>query len=323
MTGSIDHRVIWRLVFAQRGAISRDQLLAFGLTRHAIQHRVDRGRLVVEWPGVYRVGQRPLDRDGRFVAAVLACGPGAILSHASAAELWGIHRSTGGPIHISIPATRRIRLKGITAHRRNPLPAATTKSAIPLTQPLFTLVDLASSLAAELLTAAINEADRLGLIDHDELVALVESLSGRSGIRKLRAILGTHARTDSNLERTFLALVNRANLPRPETQLEILGFRVDFAWPEIALVVETDGLTYHRTPSQQAADRKRDQVLMAAGLTCLRFTNAQIRSEPNGVIATLRSVYDSSARNASSSMISVPTFSAFASFDPGSAPSNR
>lgn len=117
---------------------------------------------------------------------------------------------------------------------------------------------------------------------------MVESSRGRRGIRKLRILLGTYSRTDSNLERRFLKLVDRANLPRPQTQTWIEGFRVDFFWPDLRLVIETDGLTYHRTPAQQAVDRRRDQALTAAGLTCLRLTNAQVRLEAEAVIEILR-----------------------------------
>jgi very-short-patch-repair endonuclease len=168
------------------------------------------------------------------------------------------------------------------------MPATTKLGSIPVCQPLFTLVDLAAHLDIEELTKAVNEADRLNLVDHDELISLVESLPGRRGIRKLRALLGGYSRTDSNLERRFLRLVDRAGLPRPLAQAELEGLRVDFFWPEFALVVETDGLTYHRTPAQQATDRRRDQVLTAAGFTCLRFTNAQVRLEPDSVVTTLR-----------------------------------
>jgi very-short-patch-repair endonuclease len=150
------------------------------------------------------------------------------------------------------------------------------------------LVDLAAHLDLEDLTKALNEGDRLNLIDHDELVSLVESLPGRRGIRKLRILLGTYTRTDSDLERRFLTLAERAGLPRPQTQAWVEGLRVDFHWPEVRLVVETDGLVYHRTPAEQAVDRKRDQALTAAGFICLRFTNAQVRLEPDLVIATLR-----------------------------------
>jgi very-short-patch-repair endonuclease len=191
-------------------------------------------------------------------------------------------------VHVSVPSDRRIRLKGIRPHRRDPMPPTTTIGGLRLVTPLFTIVDLAAHLDKEALTRAINEADRLGLVDPTELAALVASLSNRRGIRNLRSLLGDYTRTDSNLERRFIVLARRAGLPQPQTQTELHGYRVDFYWPELKLVVETDGLTYHRTPAQQATDRKRDQTLTAAGLRCVRFPNQQIRAEPADVIALLR-----------------------------------
>src|SRR4051794_14655036 len=169
MTGSIDHKAVWALIRHQHGVISRSQLLSFGISRHAIEHRIARGRLFVVWPGVYRVGPRPLTREGQFMAAILACGSGAVLSHESAAALWGIRKGGLDPIHVSIPATRRIRRDGIHVHRRNPMPPATTKWNLPLSRPLFTLVDLAATLEPDPLEAAINEADRLNLVDPEML----------------------------------------------------------------------------------------------------------------------------------------------------------
>jgi very-short-patch-repair endonuclease len=125
------------------------------------------------------------------------------------------------------------------------------------------------------------------LIDHDELVSLVESWPGRRGTRKLR-LLGAYTAPTQTWKRCFLRLAERAGLPRPQPQAWVEGLRVDFLWPEVRLVVEGAGLVYHRTPAQQAVDRKRDQALTAAGFTCLRFTNAQVRLEPDVVIATLR-----------------------------------
>ncbi|MFL5840781.1 MAG: endonuclease domain-containing protein, partial [Thermoleophilaceae bacterium] len=118
----------------------------------------------------------------------------------------------------------------------------------------------------------------------------LEQLPRRPGIAKLRRLLTEHTPTDSDLERRFLRLVKKASLPKPETQARVNGYRVDFHWPELGLVVETDGLTYHRTPTQQIRDRERDQVHTRAGLTNLRFANAQVRDDPDTVIATLRAV---------------------------------
>jgi hypothetical protein len=176
MAGSIDHKAVWKLVRDQHNAISRVQLLQFGFTSRAIEHRIARGRLVVEWRGVYRVGRRPLDRLGRFMAAVLACGDGAVLSHESAANLWGIRKAGLDPIDVSIPANRRIRRQGIRVHRRNPMPPTTTERTIALSQPLFTLVDLAATLEPDPLEAAINEADRRDLIRADDIAAALHQM---------------------------------------------------------------------------------------------------------------------------------------------------
>src|SRR4051794_38755593 len=288
MTGSIDHQAFWACVRRQHGAISRAQLRALAFSRHAIQHRVDRRRLVVEWPGVYRVGRRPLAGDGCFMAAVLACGDDAALSHESAAALWGIRKGGLDPIEISVPANRRIRLDGIRPHRRNPMPPTTTIRSLPLSQPLFTLVDLAATLETDPLEAAINAADKLNLVDPEALEAALNRIPRFPGLGKLRATLARYSRTDSNLERRFLAIVRKARIPLPTTQEHIGPGRIDFHWRELDLVVETDGLTYHRTPMQQLEDRRRDQAHTAAGRTQLRFANLQIRETPDEVVATLR-----------------------------------
>lgn len=272
--------------------ISRAQLLSFGVSAKAIRHRIERGRLVVVHPGVYQVGQRPLGRDGRLVAAILAAGDGAILSHESAAAVWRIRKGGTDPIHISVPDDRRIRLEGIRPHRRNPMPPATTLGPLPLSQPLFTLIDLAASLPPDPLEAAINEADKSGLIDWESAAAAIEDaeLPRYPGLGKLRRVFHRFTRTDSNLERRFLALVRKARLPLPATQEHRGRGRIDFHWPDLNLVVETDGLTYHRTPIQQLEDRRRDQEHAAAGRTQLRFANLQIRAAPDEVVQTLRSV---------------------------------
>ncbi|HEU4927924.1 MAG TPA: DUF559 domain-containing protein, partial [Vicinamibacterales bacterium] len=278
------------LVRDQHSTISRIQLLGFGLSAKAIRHRIARGRLTPIWPGVYRVGRAPLTREGRFMAAILACGDGAILTHDSAAAVWGIRKGGLDPIHVSVPAGRRARLAGIQVHRRNPMPPATTKQNLPLSRPLFTLVDLAATLDTDPLEAAINEADRLNLIDPETLEAGLAAVPYFRGRGKLRRALARYTRTDSNLERRFLAIVRKARLPMPATQEHVGRGRIDFHWPELGLVVETDGLAYHRTPMQQLEDRRRDQAHTVAGRTQLRFANLQIREEPDAVARTLGTV---------------------------------
>ena len=170
------------------------------------------------------------------------------------------------------------------------MPPVTACVDIPVVDPLFTLLDLSPSRSLGQVEGLVNEADKLGLIRVDEAVRRIGEMQGRAGVRKLYQVLGGHHRTDSGLERRFLRLVTAAGLPKPVTQQRLHGFRVDFYWPQLGLVVETDGLTYHRTPSEQARDRLRDQQLTAAGLTCLRFTNAQVRRDERTVIHTLQAV---------------------------------
>jgi very-short-patch-repair endonuclease len=153
-------------------------------------------------------------------------------------------------------------------------------------------VDLAARLPDTELEAAISEADKLGLVDPDRLRAELDVLSHRAGLPALRRLLDRHTfrMTDTDLERLFLPIARKAGLPVPETQARVNGFRVDFYWPEVGLVVETDGLRYHRTPAQQKRDRVRDQAHTAAGLTPLRFTHAQVAFEPAHVQRTLAAV---------------------------------
>ncbi|MGH2924331.1 MAG: DUF559 domain-containing protein [Solirubrobacterales bacterium] len=284
---------VWRLARAQHGVVTRAQLRELGLGRAAIEHRLRRGRLHRIHLGVYAVGRPELTRHGRRMAAVLNCGPGAALSHLSAAELWGIVKPRPGPIHVSLPSTAHRRPQGITVHRRRRLhDEVVAKDGIPITSPTLTLIDIAATVAGRRLEAAVNEADKLDLVDPESLRAALERHRGQRGVTALRRLLDrrTFRLTDSELERRFLGLVRRARLPLPMTGQHLNGFRVDFFWPELDLVVETDGLRYHRTPAEQVRDRIRDQTHTAAGLTCLRFTHSQVRFDPETVVATLRTV---------------------------------
>ena len=287
---------VWALARRQHGAVTRTQLLALGLSRQAIEHRISRGRLYPVRRGVYALGRPELSRSGTWLAAVLACGPDAALSHTSAAALWEIRPENGGRIEVSVPASRRVSRPGIVVHRRAALaPSEVTRwFGIPVTTPVATLIDLAARLPRGQLEAAINEADKLGLVDPEALRAALEAVGRRAGAVALRRTLDrrTFALTDSELERRFLALARRAGLPKPETGTRVNGFRVDFHWPQLGLLVETDGLRYHRTPAQQARDRLRDQAHTAAGLTPLRFTHAQVAFERAHVQATLQAVAD-------------------------------
>jgi very-short-patch-repair endonuclease len=274
----------------QHGVVASSQLHDLGYDRDAIKHRIARGRLFPLLRGVYAVGRREVTQCGWWMAAVLACGPGAVLSHGSAAALWGI-RPPLGVLHVSAPRMRRP--QGLVAHRRLLREVdVTTHHGIPVTDIVCTVIDIAPGLTRSELEGAINEADKLDLVDPEELRAALTPQRGRPGIAKVRTTLDrrTFTMTDSELERRLLPIARRAGLPKPQTQVYVHGVRVDFYFPDLGIVIETDGLRYHRTPAQQAKDRRRDQVLAAAGLIPLRFTRAQVRFEPAHVQEVLAAV---------------------------------
>jgi len=226
---------------------------------------------------------------------VLALGEGAALSHGSAAELWGIAKETPGRIDVSVPfESRNRRHQRVRVHRRYGLrPADLTQvRAIPVTAPVRTLLDLAAQRKPAIVERAVNEADRLDLVTPDGLRSALDGYAGERGVARLRTLLDrrTFRLTDSELERWFLPQVHQAGLPLPLTGKRLNGFKVDFFWPDLRLVVETDGLRYHRTPAQQARDRVRDQAHLATGFIPLRFTHWQVRYERDHVRTTLLAV---------------------------------
>jgi very-short-patch-repair endonuclease len=166
------------------------------------------------------------------------------------------------------------------------------RDGIPVTGPIRTLVDLAASSDPAAIERMVNEADQLDLVDPETLRRALGDCRGQRGVARLRTVLDPRAfrRTRSGLERSFLRLVERAGLPVLLTGEWVNGFEVDFFWPGLGLVVETDGLRYHRTPARQARDRRRDQAHTVAGMTQLRFTDTQIDFEVPYVIETLRTV---------------------------------
>ena len=225
------------------------------------------------------------------MAAVLACGDGAVLSHSSAAALWRIGFEQRSVIEVSLPSPSRRRRPGLRIHRRPSLGESnvTTEYGIPVTTPIQTLIDLSLRLDRRGIERAINEADKYDLVHPPELRRALDERAGEPGVAKLRHILDrrTFRLTKEELERRFLPLARKARLPVPLTGQWVNEFQVDFYWPDLGLVVETDGLRYHRTPAEQARDRLRDQAHTAAGLTQLRFTHEQVRYEPEYIVRIL------------------------------------
>jgi very-short-patch-repair endonuclease len=283
----------WELARRQHGVVARAQLLALGFSTDAIRHRVAMGRLHPLRRGVYAVGRPTVSERGRWMGAVLSCGPEALLSHRSAAGLWQILRPSHA-LEVVVPGERRRHRPGILVHRRSGLESAHRRvvDGIPVTEIVTTLIDLAACVNDGLLIRAVNQADRLELVDAEGLRAALERERSRPGLGRLKSLLDRQggAFADSLLELRFLDLVRAAGLPEPEPQAHVNGYRVDFHWPQLGLVAETDGPRDHRTPSQQTRDRRRDHRHAVEGLTSLRFTEAQVRHEPEHVRATLVAV---------------------------------
>ncbi len=291
---------IWALVKQQHGAIARWQLLELGLGPRQVERRIAAGRLHPVWRGVYAVGRPLLGRPGRWMAAVLACGPEAVLSHGSAAALWEFGTEQRGLIDVSVPSKRRARQPGIRVHRRTRavMGEVGLHEGIPLTSPVRTLVDQATRLRPMQLERAINEADKLNRVRADVLHASLEGHRGQPGVAPLRKLLDplTFRLSDSELEQLMRPVARAAGLSTPETKAWVNGYEVDFFWPELGIVVETDGLKYHRTASQQKRGLERDQAHLVAGMWPLRFSHWQVKHEPAEVRRILRSTVERASR---------------------------
>jgi len=280
----------WELAARQHGIVTRQQLLALGFGRRSIQHRVARGRLFSVSRGVYAVGWPALNQRRRWMAAVLAGGEGAALGHRSAAALWEIGEEARW-IDISVRRRCELRSPGIRFRGRPSLALGdiVLRDDIPVTAPAQTLVDLATELDSVALERAVNDADKRNLIDPEALREDLARFGGKPGVRPLRHLLDRlfFRLSDSDLEIYFRRIVRTAKLPIPLTKQRVNKFEVDFFWPDLGLVVETDGLRYHRTPSAQLRDARRDRAHVMAGMTPLRFTHYEVRYEPSRVRAEL------------------------------------
>ena len=225
------------------------------------------------------------------MAAVLACGPDAVLSHRSAAALWGFAKEHPDYIEVSVRRRCKHRRRGLRARSRPALSASdiTTRLYIPVTTPVRTFLDFTLVSGPKFVERAINEADKLDVIDADSLRLALDDHSGEPGVRPLRRILDKHTfrLSDDELERLFRPIAAAAGLTAPLTKQMVNEFEVDFFWPELGLVVETDGWRYHRTPSAQTRDALRFQTHTAAGLTPLRFSHYQVKYEPRHVCQVL------------------------------------
>ena len=288
-------RALADLAGRQWGVISRAQLTAMGLGRGAIDARLSAGRLRRIHRGVYAIGGAALPREGRHLAAVLACGPGAVLSHVSAAVHWGLLSYEAPRPEVTAPASRA-GAPGIRLHRTHSLDArdTTTHRGIPITTLAKTLLDLAASSPKNHLEHALGQAFRNQVYDHRAITDVLDRHHGLRGTKALRkATADDPAFTRGELERRFRALCRRAGLPQPLSNVDVADadnhpHEVDFFFPAHRLVVETDGWRDHGTRVAFERDRAKDAALVAAGYVVLRFTKRQIADDPDTVAERVR-----------------------------------
>ncbi|HEX2415517.1 MAG TPA: type IV toxin-antitoxin system AbiEi family antitoxin domain-containing protein [Thermoleophilaceae bacterium] len=287
----------------QHGVVSLPQLESLGLTASAVRSRVRAGRLHRKYRGVYAVGRAQLTREGAWMAAVLAYGPRAVLSHRSAAGLWGLRPDNRPVTDITVPVAAVRSRPGIAAHASETLTNrdVTEQDAIPCTSVARTLLDLAEAVDRRSLERAIEQAEILKLFDLRALRTVLTGASGRRGAGVLRDVLGgldeiTTPPENANEER-FLALCRAAGLPRPEAGVWLTlprgdPIRVDYLWRGAGLAIECDSWQFHGTRQAFERDRARDVQAAALGIETLRFTWRQLTREPDKVIPLVAAVLE-------------------------------
>ncbi len=288
----------------QHGVLSRAQLLEFGVTSRMVQRRVANGRMVPLHRGVYRVG--PLESvHTREMAATLACGDGAVISHSSAASLWGLLPPCAerDPVEVSLVGGQSGRRRhGIRVYRVARLPEEdrTALHSVPVTTVLRTLLDLARTsrgtpsqgpaehprtVTPRAVEQAVARAEREGLITLEELRTRVlrPEAAGRRGTALLRSLLRSETGpvfSRSVAEERFLLLIREAGLPPPEVNARVGGIEVDFLWRSLGMGVEVDGFRFHSSRRSFEADRQRDAVLASVGVHVVRVSWRQITDAP-------------------------------------------
>lgn len=303
-TGSPD-TVIARLAATQYGVVSRAQMRAAGLADASIGGRAADGRLIRLHRGVYAVAHTALTPNARRLAAVLACGDGAALSHRAAAELWGVLEDHGRCFDVTVPGARGRGLPAIRAHRAS-LDAGdvTVHDGIPVTTLARTYLDLAASVRRAQLDRALERGEELRLFDLRAVENVLDRNAGRAGAPALAAAVAALEPeaefTRSQLERFALRLVRRHGLPRPAVNAWVHGGERDLAWPQRRVIVEIDTYTHHGSQLAFHRDRARDAELTAAGYRVIRFTGRQLEGEADRCAALLATVLGGEARAAAS-----------------------
>lgn len=292
-------RTVARFAGPQHGVVTRGQLTDAGLSDDGIRHRAKVGHLHRLHRGVYAVGHVPPSPLAPAIAAVFACGPGGVLSHSSAATLWGISPRWRSPIEVIAPTVRRP--QGVWVHRSCqllPVYDTTVHFGIPVTTPARTLLDLASRLDDDALARAINDARLSGHLRLPQLADMLARFPRRPGTPRLRSLLDDgRGPTRSAFEDAFIAFAQRHGLPRPEVNCVVAGHEVDALFRDHDLAVELDGYRYHDGRRAFERDRDRDADLLAAGIATVRVTWRRLASTPEREATRLRAILARQPRN--------------------------
>jgi very-short-patch-repair endonuclease len=274
--------------------VSRSQLVALGFGRQAILRRLDARRLRRLHPGVYAVGHWALTPKSRDLAAVLACGAQALLSHRSAGVRHGLLNGSGQEVEVTAPRGRKPK-RGIRVHRSRQIHPDDRDEVdgIPTTSVARTIVDLAGQLDDRRLIAAVNEAEVRRVFDLSEVEAALQRAAGRAGPKRLRRVLADYtdppAYVTSKAETLFIALCKQHELPPPR-RINLAGYELDFYWPDARLAVEVDGRAFHATRRAFQADRERDRRLAALGIQVARVTWRDLTREAGQLASELRAI---------------------------------
>ena len=286
----------------QLGLITALQLHVAGMGRGVIQRRLTSGMLHRRYRGVYLVGHPILLPGAAELAGVLACGRSAFVSHRSAVGLWGLARTAGGVVEITV-AGRECRSREELRVHSAPMIAPADRAecrGIPITAPARSLIDYAATANREETERAIAEAFALRLVSVRKLTEAIGRSPTRAGVARIRSILGQDggpSRTRSGGERAMLRLIRAAGLPLPRTDHVVAGFTADFCWPEARLIVEVDGYPFHSQRDAVERDHRRDIVHKDAGHEVLRFTARQLQDAPIYVATVIARAYDRLSRS--------------------------
>ena len=274
----------------QRGRASRDQLRSAGIRDRTISRLAANGQLYRVHTGVYAVGHTAPAALADETAALLACGPHAVLSHQTAAQLWKLLPEGDARIHVTIRGRHGPRPTGVTVHRTRRLDRSEVRTVegLPITSVLRTLLDLAAKVDLRTLERAVEQALHEKLSSERQLRQAAAAANGNRGASKLRALLDRQREPGllrSKAERRMRELIRLAQLPEPRTNVPMHGVEADFYWPDLGVVIEVQSQKFHLTRAALERDTRKAAKLTAAGLTVSYVTWTQMEHEPFAVVA--------------------------------------